>query len=177
MRPGLWSSVLGDLERRVHWGRWGVWTKSVEQIRGVFRELILTCLSILKPGWGHRGQCVYVAGGVPPTLRTPPPHFLKSVDWVLPASQTSPRIRSPHFPEMQVKPGSCSDRPGQPDPRSSSRTGKSTLQISCAPASFFLSRCQKYGRFHFEAGAAFGTEQAGPGGVGGRPRPVPYPPV
>lgn len=56
-------------------GRWGVWTKSVEQVRGVFREPILTCLSILKPGWGHRGQFVYVEGGVLPTLRTPSPHL------------------------------------------------------------------------------------------------------
>lgn len=63
----------------------------------------------------------------------PPPPFLKSADWVLPVSQTSPRIRSPHFPEMQVKPGSSGDGPGQPDPRSSSRTGKSTLQMRLCP--------------------------------------------
>ena len=70
-------------------------------------------------------------GGAPLTLRTSP--FLKSAGWVLPAPQTS-RIRSPHFPEMQVKSGPSGDRPGQPDPGSFSRTGTSTLQISLCPS-------------------------------------------
>lgn len=143
MRPGL-RIVLGSGEAGAL-RRWGVWTKSVKQVRGVFREPILI-LKYLKAGWGHRGQFVYVEGGVLPASRTSPP-FLKSVTgfFLCPKHLLGSESPPGNGSSLGLLVGPVSQTPGhlhgQEIPHSDERL--CLTSSSCRVI-------KKYGRFHFE---------------------------
>lgn len=90
---------MGDLERWMPWGSGERGLTDCEQVVVCFRELVLICPSILKPGWG-RGRCVCLWGSSPQPRKSLPGAY-----WLgLACTPNLSLVRNPHLQAQPARP-------------------------------------------------------------------------